>query len=58
MIDNSNYIVTGFKKTVLDKFPDKEKMLSDEFTLKLEKLLNALVDKKQSPQWFFWTLAR
>ena len=40
MIDNSNYIVTGFKKTVLDKFPDKEKMLSDEFTLKLEKLLN------------------
>ena len=34
-------------------FIDIEHKIHDENSTKLEKLLNALVDKKQSPQWFF-----
>lgn len=34
-------------------FIDIEHKIHDENSAKLEKLLNALVDKKQSPQWFF-----
>ena len=40
MIDNSNYITVGFKKTVNEWFSDRAKELSDEYDKRLAELLD------------------